>query len=220
MRMKILFIVVSLVVLGSVVGCAGNGSYGGIDTVVREYFQEHSSEFVGPQGEKGDIGPVGLTGPQGEQGSQGLTGLKGDKGNKGAIGSVGLTGDEGKSGSSSVINVWVRRLQESGSFRNPPLTDGIPTIWKGDEVTIYGAGFIVGEDITFYVNDGGHSWINIGSTSVRNSAGVFAKWFYVDWSNTIPHVDETKGFGRAFGSIKAVGSEGSESYCLVFIGRG
>ncbi|WP_444547777.1 DUF7151 family protein [Stigmatella ashevillensis] len=56
---------------------------------------------VGPQGLKGDKGDTGPMGPQGLKGDTGLVGpqgLKGDKGDTGPMGPQGLKGDKGNTG--------------------------------------------------------------------------------------------------------------------------
>ncbi|PDZ08455.1 hypothetical protein CON70_27580, partial [Bacillus pseudomycoides] len=52
----------------------------------------------GPQGPKGDQGPLGPQGPQGPKGDQGPPGPQGPKGDRGPQGPQGLKGDQGPPG--------------------------------------------------------------------------------------------------------------------------
>lgn len=145
---------------------------------------------------KGDKGDTGAMGPQGPQGTQGP---KGDKGDRGSL---------------AVIDIIVNSSLQNGSFlAAPSLVDGMPLIKNGDQVNIYGAGFIVGETITFNIADANHSF-NIGSTIVINSASVFvwdtlANWPSYTWQEN----------GHYYGVIKAVGDKGSTAVSFVNIGQ-
>ena len=57
---------------------------------------------IGPKGDKGDAGergPVGAQGPMGEQGPQGVTGPQGPQGERGCPGPMGEQGPQGNTGS-------------------------------------------------------------------------------------------------------------------------
>ncbi len=92
-----------------------------------------------------------------------------------------------------------------------PAKSGLPTVNYGDSVQLYGTGFIVGEDVTFRISDGNHSF-EIGSIRIDNPAGVFlwstvAKWQNYNWTNDAMY----------FGCIKAVGNKGSMATAFIGI---
>jgi len=141
---------------------------------------------------------------------------KGDKGDTGATGPKGIQGpkgDQGDPGSSAVIDIIVNESSGNGAWLVAPvLVNGIPIIRNGYRVHIYGAGFVVGETITFTIADGRGS-IDIGTTTLMNSAGVFvwdtwANWPSYHWSDS----------GTYYGSIKAIGNKGSTAVSFVNIG--
>jgi hypothetical protein len=142
---------------------------------------------------------------------------KGDKGDTGAMGPQGIQGpkgDKGDPGSPAVIDIIVNETLENGASPEVPfLANGMPIIKNGYRVNIYGAGFVVGETVTFTIADANHSF-SIGSTKVINSAGVFvwdtsANWPSYTWANS----------GHYYGFIKAVGDKGSTALSFVNIGQ-
>jgi len=142
---------------------------------------------------QGPVGPTGATGPQGIQGPK---------------------GDKGDPGSSAVIDIIVNESLGNGEYLVAPvLSEGMPIIKKGYRVQIYGAGFVVGEMVTFSIADYNHSF-NIGTTTVINNAGVFLCDIVANWPNYT-----WQDSGHAYGVIKAVGDKGSTAVSFVNIGQ-
>jgi len=100
----------------------------------------------------------------------------------------------------------------AGYTTTPSLSGGIPIITPGDEIIIYGAGFLVGENISFQISDGNVSF-NIGTTTVVDTAGVFYWVAYANWNNY-----QWAQNGARFSSVTAMGDKGSKAAVFVEIG--
>jgi hypothetical protein len=89
---------------------------------------------------------------------------------------------------------------------------GIPMIKPGDEIYIYGAGFSVGENITFQISDYFGSF-HLGSYTVVNNAGIFSWQIEANWSNY-----NWQPNGSILSCITAKGDKGSKAIAIVEIG--
>ena len=72
---------------------------------------------IGPQGPKGDAGPIGPQGPQGEQGPTGATGPQGPKGDTGPQGPVGPQGPKGDTGPAVALDTTLTHEGEAADAK-------------------------------------------------------------------------------------------------------
>jgi len=160
---------------------------------------------TGPEGARGEQGPPGLQGSPGPEGPQGSPGPLGPQGPQ------GIKGDKGETGSSSVSSLYITVSPSLGGNTYGPVKSGLPTIEGGDSITLYGTGFIVGEEVSFQISDAGHSF-EIGSTIITNPAGVFVWNIKADWQNY-----SWTNNSMYFGCIKVEGNQGSMATAFVGI---
>ena len=115
--------------------------------------------------------------------------------------------------SSSIDVVIYPVLANGNSYSTTPYEPrGVPFIAQGDEINIYGAGFLVGENVTFQISDGNGSF-EIGTVTVVNTAGVFNWFTYANWNNY-----QWQQNGALWGSITATGDKGSKAVVFIQIG--
>jgi hypothetical protein len=142
-------------------------------------------------------------------------GCQGDRGPAGPPGKPGPQGPPGESAATvpAVIRVVVNPVAQDGKFlAEPALANGMPLIQKGDKVSIYGAGFAVGERVTLDIADSEHG-VDLGSLTVENKAGAIVWEGVADWPRYKWMPD-----GHRYGVLKAKGDRGSVAVAFVNIG--
>jgi type II secretory pathway pseudopilin PulG len=93
------------------------------------------------------------------------------------------------------------------------LSDGIPVINQGYEIMIYGVGFLNSENVSFTIATSNGS-LQIGTTEVNNSGGIFAFQTFANWNN----YDWAPQHSKYFASITAIGDKGSKAVAFVLVG--
>ena len=107
-----------------------------------------SGSLKGPQGDRGTQGPQGVQGQPGADGAQGVQGPQGPDGLQGLSGPEGPQGQQGIQGAAGL----------GISFQGQ-----VATVEVLPADAAQGAAYIVQTDDSFWVWDGGSSWVNGGS---------------------------------------------------------
>ena len=130
---------------------------------------------LGPQGHKGETGPIGLTGPTGPSGSQGPSGLQGPSGSQGPPGNTIDTGSLATTGS----NIFIGDQTITGSL------------------TVSGSGTF--NNIGPFNQTGESSFIgNISSTgNISASGDVSGDKFISNNIQVVRHINNTTFLGKA-----------------------